>query len=76
MTKSKRRTADGIPVRSAIRVNVYEVVSRAVEEGIAYGYRRAHKHEESPGEEHVKAEIEQAVMSALSDVLLFSESAE
>lgn len=56
------------PIDGALRVNVYEVMTRAVEEGIAYGWRRAHKHTDTPSEETIRDEIERGVMNALMEV--------
>jgi hypothetical protein len=58
-------------VSGSVRVNAYEVVSRAVEEGVAYGYNRAHKHTAQPTEEHLREQVEAAVMNALCEVLDF-----
>lgn len=52
-------------------VKVYQVIQRAVEEGIAHGYRRAFKHTDSPSEDLVKESIEVEVMNALDEVLVF-----
>jgi len=52
-------------------LNNYAIIERAVEEGIAYGYRRAYKHTETPAHETIKAEVQSAVMGALSEVLRF-----
>jgi hypothetical protein len=46
------------------KANLYAIISRAVEEGIAYGYRRAYKHTDKPTEESLKLELESAVMGA------------
>jgi len=54
---------------NAIRFNSYAIVERAVSEGIAHGYRRAHKHVDNPSESSVQHSIEMAVMNALSEVL-------
>ena len=58
-----------VPVQ--VRVRLYGLVERAVEEGIAYGYRRAHKHVDDPTEATIKTEILNAVMDTLSDVIAF-----
>ena len=54
-----------------LRANTYEVVSRAVEEGIAYGWNRARKHTDEPSPEQEKEAIYEAVMLALSEVIQF-----
>lgn len=55
------------------KLNAFEVVSRAVEEGIATGYRRAHKHTDKPEEEVLKDALQQEVISALCEVIVFEE---
>jgi hypothetical protein len=52
-----------------IKVNVYKVLARAVEEGVAYGWNRAHKHTDTPSAEAIKEEIENAVMNEISEVV-------
>jgi hypothetical protein len=63
-------------MKDSVRINAYAVISRAVEDGIAYGYTRAHKHTDSPGEDLMKREIENAVMNEICEVLLFDEVSE
>lgn len=60
--------------RGAVRVNAYVVVTRAIEEGINFGWNRAHKHTAQPSEQHIKQEIERAVMNELSEVILWSDT--
>ena len=65
--KADRRT------RQAVRVNLYAIVDRAVEEGVSYGVMRADKHASDPitdaQAERVKEHVEAGVMSALSEVI-------
>ncbi len=56
---------------TGLRVRTYVVLDRAVEEGVAYGWRRAHKYTEAPGEDVICEEIARAVMSAVCDVFDF-----
>jgi hypothetical protein len=56
-----------------MRVRVYDVLDRAVEEGVAYGWRRAHKHSEKPDEDHAMEALRQAVMSSICEVFEFPE---
>ncbi len=55
--------------KHAPKVNLYAIVSRAVEEGVASGLARAKKHTDTPTDEHVCTEIERYVMLALCEVL-------
>lgn len=55
--------------KAGLKLDTWAIISRAVEEGVSYGWRRAHKHTDTPTEDAVTAEIEQAVMSALSEVV-------
>lgn len=54
-----------------IQVDIYKIMARAVEEGVNYGWNRAHKHTENPSKEHAIEQIESAVMNALCEILIF-----
>ena len=56
---------------SQLRANTYAILTRAVEEGIAYGWRRAHKYEDSPSEAVIQDCIDTAVMNAICEVFVF-----
>ena len=58
-------------VESGIRVKAFDVMHRAVEDGVNYGWRRAHKHAEAPIEMVVKNEIMTAVINSLCDYFDF-----
>ena len=58
-------------VKATIRINAYEVVSRAIEDGIEYGYNRAHKHTTTPSPEALKTAIYEAITNSLCEVLIF-----
>ena len=51
-----------------IRVRAYPILARAVEEGVAAGYRHAHKHTDTPSEELLREHLERDVLSAISEV--------
>ncbi len=53
------------------RFRAYDIISRAVEEGVAYGWNRAHKHTDDPDRNHALEILENAVMNALCEVLEF-----
>lgn len=50
-----------------MRAREYAVLDRAVEEGVAYGWVRAHKHTDSPTKDELLAHIEQAVMTEICE---------
>ena len=54
-----------------LKVNVYAVVARAVEEGIKMGYRRAHKYTSKPDEYTVIGRIHNEIMNSLCEVINF-----
>ena len=62
-----------LKVQPIVKLNAYAVISRAVEEGVTYGYNRAHKHTETPTEDQMVEAIQNAVMSALCEVMVFNE---
>jgi hypothetical protein len=55
--------------KTEVRLNLHEIIERAVEEGIAYGWNRAHKHVDEPDAEAIKDQIHTAVMGALYEVI-------
>lgn len=57
--------------QNPMRPDSYKILARAVEEGVAYGYARAHKHSDDPGPEVIQTQIEQAVMDAICEVFRF-----
>ena len=58
---------------STVRLNTYKIVSDAIENGIKYGYRRAHKHTENPSEDTIIEQIHLAVMNDLCDIINFDD---
>lgn len=55
------------------KVDAYKLLQHCVESGIQYGYRRAHKHTDEPGEDVIKEQIERAIMGELCDWFKFDE---
>jgi hypothetical protein len=49
------------------------VLSRAIEEGVSYGWQRAHKHTETPDPQLIKETIEQAIENSICEVFTFDE---
>lgn len=60
-------------MKQTVKVDLYTIIGRAVEEGLRFGYRRAHKHTDTPPEEQLLDYMEAEVMSALSEVINFEE---
>jgi hypothetical protein len=60
---------EGTVRKVKIKANVYAILSRAVEEGIGYGWMRAHKHSDKPSEEAIKSELDHAIMNAICEVI-------
>lgn len=56
-----------------MKANIYKLLCRCVEDGIAYGWNRAHKHVDDPDEHAIKAEIEQAVINEICEWFTFDE---
>jgi hypothetical protein len=56
-------------------VRAYPILRRAVEEGVAYGYRRAHKHTDAPAVHAIEEHIVSAVMNEVCDYFDFSDDA-
>lgn len=56
-----------------LSIDVYAVIRRAVEEGAAIGWRRAHKHTETPDKDSAAQTIADEIMASLSDVVKWPE---
>lgn len=52
-----------------MKLKAYRIVSDAVERAVSYGYNRAHKHTDDPGDETIKDAIYNEVMNELSDII-------
>lgn len=63
--KRRRRVAP----RTGLSFDARAILGRAIEEGVALGWNRAHKHAEHPGPEVIREAIEQAVMGAIDEVV-------
>jgi len=58
---------------SPIRFKTYNLIERAIEEGLEYGYHRAHKHTDNPNEHALIHEMQLAIMLELSEIIDFNE---
>lgn len=57
-----------------IKFKSYQLIQRAVEEGIICGYKKAHKHTDDPGEDAINETILNYVMNELSEIIDFDEN--
>ena len=55
------------------KVKLYNIISRAVEEGVAYGVNRSFKYSDNPLKEALQENVERQVMNALSEVIDFGD---
>lgn len=60
---------DATMKKQVLKLDIYGVIHRAVEEGVAYGRRRAYKHTDTPSEDMVCMAITDAVMVALDEIV-------
>jgi hypothetical protein len=62
-------------MQSEVNVNpkIYNLLSRCIEDGIRRGYRRAHKHVESPAEDSIFLNIEECIMGEITEWFDFEE---
>lgn len=57
-------------------VDKYRLISEAVERGVSYGYRRAHKHTNTPSEEMIFEQIQNAILFEITEVFQFGHDVE
>lgn len=69
MSAKKRQVSGGMHVRA------FSVLERAVEEGVAYGWRRAHKHTDDPTAEAIQEQVVAGVLSEVCEYFGFDEEA-
>lgn len=67
MKRPKRIVAGGM------RVRAYDVLRRAIEEGVEYGWRRAHKHTDAPDTETIKDQIVIGILNEVSEYFDFDD---
>jgi hypothetical protein len=49
-----------------MKVRAYPVLCRAIEDGVAYGWQRAHKHLDAPAAQTIEEQIVAAVVNEIS----------
>lgn len=60
-------------VSGQMRVRVYEVLVRAIDEGVSTGMHRAHKHTDTPTREAIEDAVSNAVVDAICEVFSFDD---
>jgi hypothetical protein len=50
-----------------MKPNFHKILETAVEQGVSYGYRRAHKHVENPTEGAIIDNVVEQVMNSLDE---------
>ena len=63
------------PVRGGMKIRAYPVLCRAVEEGVAYGWRRAQKHIDTPDAQTIEEQIVTAVLNEVCQYFDFDDEA-
>lgn len=58
---------------NSLKVNVYNLLSDCIDRGIDIGYRRAHKHTETPGEDIIKESIFNEVTNQICEYFVFED---
>lgn len=56
-----------------MKPNSYKLMCRAVEEGMAYGWRKAHKHDDNPDEDVLKCTLEEAIINEMCEWFNFDD---
>ena len=59
-----------------MKPNAYKLLERCVEDGVSYGYNRAHKHTDSPSQAQIEDQIIQAIMNEICEWFDFNETEE
>ena len=54
-----------------MKVKIYQLIERIVEEGIEAGYERAHKHTDTPDSVTIKQCVADYIMHGFDDAFLF-----
>ena len=72
--KHNNQRRNHVKPHASIELDSYGIIARAVEEGIAYGWNRAHKHTDNPDAITLKNELHNAVMNAISEIVIWPET--
>lgn len=56
-----------------MRANMREILDRAIGNGLARGWQRAHKHVDDPTPSHIMEEVLAAIWLEIDEVVIFEE---
>tara|TARA_R110000824_G_scaffold205506_1_gene390386 strand:+ start:83 stop:259 length:177 start_codon:yes stop_codon:yes gene_type:complete len=56
-----------------MKVKMYQIIERIVEEGVESGWNRAHKHTDTPSEETIKSCIWEYILHGFDEVFEFDQ---
>jgi hypothetical protein len=56
-----------------MKPNFHKILETAVDQGVSYGYRRAHKHVENPTEGAIIDNVVEQVMNSLDEWFTFED---
>ena len=59
-----------------MKVKMYPLIERIVDEGIEAGWNRAHKHSEEPYGDAIKDNIQRYIMNSFDETFEFNQEAE
>jgi hypothetical protein len=55
--------------KSRVKLRAYNLIERAVEEGVRWGWQHAHKHTQNPDQSAAEDQIVNDVMQQLSEIM-------
>lgn len=61
-------------MRGGLKVRAYPVLCRAIEDGVTYGWRRAHKHIDAPDARTIEEPIVTAVINEICQYFDFDDT--
>lgn len=63
-----------VDVSARVKLDAYKIISESIEASVEIGWKRAHKHVESPSSDHIKDEIIHSIMNNLCEILKFDDT--
>lgn len=60
-------------IKSTVRLDSYKIISNIIEIGISRRWNKAHKHMQTPSQQHILNEIHMLAMNELCEILKFDE---